>query len=388
VSGGQSSLVAAVWGRFDPAGYQAPPEEPFTLASYRWDGNEPEAFVEPVGVGRLLIDMPLFLDAERYVNVPLERTYLDAYRGMPAYWRGVLEGAELPPYASTSSMTLPWSIVAWRRRMASRDARPTGGPTMTGDTTKAFAPIRDDNAFFETHSSEAENDLKGYARSLAGFDRGRPVRLLDFGCGDGGFTAKFLTMLGVPPERLTLSLVEPDEVYRHKAVAALVPFTRHSIDAWPAMPDSCVGCFDLAVANHVFYYVPDLDSALGQVLRGLAPGGLFLMAVAGLDNALIQFWVKAFAMLGKPVPYHTAEDVSAALRRLGAAFETHTVSYELAFADGEEDRMKILRFLLSEHLPALPRQAALDLFAPHVRDGRIVIATGHVHFLVRGTSPA
>ena len=123
---------------------------------------------------------------------------------------------------------------------------------MTADTTKAFAPIRDDYAFFETHSSEAENDLKGYARSLAGLDRGRSVRVLDFGCGDGGFSAKFLTTLGVPPERLTLSLVEPDEVYRQKAVAALVPFTRHSIDAWPALPDSCVGCFDLASDGQSF----------------------------------------------------------------------------------------------------------------------------------------
>lgn len=36
--------------------------------------------------------MPLFLYPERYINVPLEPTYLVAYQGMPAFWRGVIEG--------------------------------------------------------------------------------------------------------------------------------------------------------------------------------------------------------------------------------------------------------------------------------------------------------
>jgi hypothetical protein len=35
--------------------------------------------------------MPLFLHAERYVSVPLETTYQAAYRGVPAFWRAVLE---------------------------------------------------------------------------------------------------------------------------------------------------------------------------------------------------------------------------------------------------------------------------------------------------------
>jgi hypothetical protein len=87
----------AIWRFFDPAGYQPSASEPFTLASYRWDGTEPEVFLEPVGLGAPLIDMPLFLDRDRYVNVPLERTYLEAYRGVPAFWRNVIEGSETAP---------------------------------------------------------------------------------------------------------------------------------------------------------------------------------------------------------------------------------------------------------------------------------------------------
>jgi len=35
--------------------------------------------------------MPLFLNPDRYVSVPLESTYAMAFRGLPAVWRQVLE---------------------------------------------------------------------------------------------------------------------------------------------------------------------------------------------------------------------------------------------------------------------------------------------------------
>ncbi len=68
-----------------------PADKPLTLASYMATPL-PEAYLEPVAVGDVLPDMPLFLEIDAYVNVPLEATYQAAFRGMPAYWRGVLEG--------------------------------------------------------------------------------------------------------------------------------------------------------------------------------------------------------------------------------------------------------------------------------------------------------
>ena len=35
--------------------------------------------------------MPLFLNADRYINVPLEPTYQAAFAGEPKFWREVLE---------------------------------------------------------------------------------------------------------------------------------------------------------------------------------------------------------------------------------------------------------------------------------------------------------
>jgi hypothetical protein len=40
---------------------------------------------------RELIEMPLFLEPEIYINVPLELTYTAAYRGVPQRWKRVLE---------------------------------------------------------------------------------------------------------------------------------------------------------------------------------------------------------------------------------------------------------------------------------------------------------
>ena len=49
-------------------------------------------------MGSPLTDMPLFLNPDRYINVPLESTYQAAYQGMPAFWRDVLEGRQALPH--------------------------------------------------------------------------------------------------------------------------------------------------------------------------------------------------------------------------------------------------------------------------------------------------
>lgn len=70
-------------------------EKPLTLASYR-SGHLPTAYFEPVSVGQTLRAMPLFLEPNWYVNVPLEETYQKAFAGIPAKWKRVLEKNESP----------------------------------------------------------------------------------------------------------------------------------------------------------------------------------------------------------------------------------------------------------------------------------------------------
>jgi hypothetical protein len=88
-------MHAALWERFDDEPYLLPPEEPLTLASYVAEPR-PIAYLEHLAVGSVLADMPLFLNPDRYINLPLEATYTASYQGMPAFWRDVLDGRQLP----------------------------------------------------------------------------------------------------------------------------------------------------------------------------------------------------------------------------------------------------------------------------------------------------
>jgi hypothetical protein len=73
--------------------YSPPAAEPFTLASYA-AGPRVEIYLEHVAQGAVLPEMPLFLHPDRYINVPLEATYSEAYHGMPGFWRDLLDGRE------------------------------------------------------------------------------------------------------------------------------------------------------------------------------------------------------------------------------------------------------------------------------------------------------
>ncbi len=79
-----------MWEYINDEVWEAPGKLPLTLASYC--AKSPiTAYVEPLCTGRTLPDMPLFLTPEHYINVPLEGTYLAAWRGLPERWRRVIE---------------------------------------------------------------------------------------------------------------------------------------------------------------------------------------------------------------------------------------------------------------------------------------------------------
>ncbi|OGP73045.1 MAG: hypothetical protein A2Y80_07415, partial [Deltaproteobacteria bacterium RBG_13_58_19] len=202
------------------------------------------------------------------------------------------------------------------------------------DSSKQFDSIHDDYTFFEEHATEAEQDLHNYRPLLSPLAQsGKLIRLLDFGCGDGRFSVRFLSLSGFIPERLIISLVEPDAGYRQQATTLIQAFTATPVSAWPSLPAGRQDSFDLVLANHVFYYVNDLYETLGQILNSLTGGGLFLLSMAGGDNALLQLTDRCFASINQPMPYHQAEDVEATLAQLGQAFRKHKLHYELIFPD-------------------------------------------------------
>jgi hypothetical protein len=85
-------IHGAVWTLLDELDAEDQPRlgENLTLASYV-AGAPVDAYLVRLGVGSSLPEMPLFLQPERYVNVPLEATYEAAFRGTPRYYRDILE---------------------------------------------------------------------------------------------------------------------------------------------------------------------------------------------------------------------------------------------------------------------------------------------------------
>jgi trans-aconitate 2-methyltransferase len=252
---------------------------------------------------------------------------------------------------------------------------------MSKNPAKDFGLIAEDYAFFETHATEAAEDSRAYVKRLARVaPRAGPIRFLDFGCGSGTFTVRLLQEAGWPPERLRLTLVEPVDSARRQAVARLAGYTKRPVADAAVLPSG--PAFDIVLANHVLYYVPELQGRLAMLIGALSPAGVFVTAIASRTNALIEFWIAGFGLLGREVPYHTSEDVETSLRELGAAYEKEEIAYQLTFPDTEANRMRILRFLLADHLAEMPHRPLLDLFDRYAQSGSIHIRTSSDHFTI------
>ncbi len=87
---GPEGIHGAVWGYMTDRAYLLPADRPLTLAAYECD-LAIRAYVAHAAVGEALPDMPLFLQPQGQVPVPLEATYQTAFAAVPRRWRRVLE---------------------------------------------------------------------------------------------------------------------------------------------------------------------------------------------------------------------------------------------------------------------------------------------------------
>jgi hypothetical protein len=75
-----------IWSAIEDDTFRLPQDARLTLVAYS-AADSKQAFIEPVAVGGVLPDMPLFLQPGGYVSVPLEETYQAAFEGVPQVWR-------------------------------------------------------------------------------------------------------------------------------------------------------------------------------------------------------------------------------------------------------------------------------------------------------------
>ena len=77
--------------------YEPPGGEVRAVASYRAAGEATTSFLDPLPVGGRLPEVPLFLTAERYVNLPLADGYAAAWAACPRHVRALLSGLSNSP---------------------------------------------------------------------------------------------------------------------------------------------------------------------------------------------------------------------------------------------------------------------------------------------------
>lgn len=94
--GGAQDIARALWDEFVVEEFDRRPGKPLTLVTYS-AGSENTAYIEPVAVGDVLPDMPLFLKPEVYVPAPLEATYQATWSVFPAALKGLLEPPDPKP---------------------------------------------------------------------------------------------------------------------------------------------------------------------------------------------------------------------------------------------------------------------------------------------------
>ncbi|HEU0026842.1 MAG TPA: methyltransferase domain-containing protein, partial [Ktedonobacterales bacterium] len=112
------------------------------------------------------------------------------------------------------------------------------------------------------------------------------AHILEVGCGPAGLWAENQDRLP-PGWRMTLTDLSEGMVVtaRERLAAAGAPegiFTIQTADI-ESLPFADAS-FDVAVANHMLYHVPDLPKALSELRRALRPGGALLAATNGQDN--------------------------------------------------------------------------------------------------------
>jgi hypothetical protein len=91
-----NGIHGAIWPRFGGDEHVHPADKPLTLVAYEagdTGGSPHRCYAQPLAAGEPLPDMPLFLEPDEYVNVPLERAYGIAYDDVLPQDREKLEPA-------------------------------------------------------------------------------------------------------------------------------------------------------------------------------------------------------------------------------------------------------------------------------------------------------
>ena len=162
-----------------------------------------------------------------------------------------------------------------------------------------------------------EFDLFAWVLDLAGIGQGvsQSQSILDVGCGNGAYE-RTLAERGHRGLRVAVDLSAGMLPLVTEAVVVLA-----DVQALPFSRDR----FDLVLAPHMLYHVPDIECSAGEIRRVLHPKGLFVAVTNSVSNlqelrALVEAAVGSDWRMLRPADQRFSMEGGAAL--LSSAFES------------------------------------------------------------------
>lgn len=109
------------------------------------------------------------------------------------------------------------------------------------------------------------------------------LSILELGCGNGGIWKENASQIPIGT-KLTLSDFSKGMLEAAKSNTAELDFApKYAVIDAQSIPFSD-SLFDIVIANHMLYHVPDINMALKEIARVLKPGGIFYATTIGKDN--------------------------------------------------------------------------------------------------------
>ncbi len=233
---------------------------------------------------------------------------------------------------------------------------------MASDVQKAYASDQYLNVRYQIHQKYSVPHIDFRQWVMNRFHWQGDERVLDLGCGPGIYAetifhhAPRVSYYGLDFSAGMLAK-HPLRDRLVQADAQILPFSSHS--------------FDMVLANHMLYHLPDIDDALTEIHRILKPGGV-VIAATNSSETMPQFrdlYKRAIMVLtapGKqvvvPQPASHAFTLESGVRQLSRHF-FGVVRYDLPGAfvfDAVEPVMMYLESSRSLREPQLPPDVSWD----------------------------
>jgi SAM-dependent methyltransferase len=231
-----------------------------------------------------------------------------------------------------------------------------------------------------------EFDLFTWVLDVAGITEGLSQRVLDVGCGNGAYE-RALANRGHRGPRVAVDLSPGMLVHVTDAAVVLA-----DVQALPFSEES----FDLILAPHMLYHVPDIEVAAREIRRVLHPEGLFVAVTNSVANlqelrALVEAAVGTDWRMLRPADQHFSMEGGAAL--LSTAFESVVrvdcprsdlvvtdvdalVDYVVSVGDHYEDEVGVSWVEVAKRVHVLANEAL-------AADGELRFSTGAGAFICR-----